>query len=270
MAETRRKIALVAATAFQETLRRRVLWLVVILIGIIGLVMAENMWMMHMASDSGETGTANAIRVDLITSAFGIWTVAANLLAVFLGALALASESTGRTIVSVLSRPIDRTTYLTGRWLGVLSFLWAFQLVGIVVFLLLKGYLGASAAPTLWFGLAQTLAAVTLLSGVSLALSVVLPPVVAGVGAFLLPILPFMVSGALPSPRWIVRLPALAVYYLSPAGLEEDLVRSSFSGEALDPQYGLFARVIAENFVYAVVVFAVGCAIFARRELRVR
>lgn len=270
MADAGRKVRVIALTSLQETLRRRVLWALVLLVVIIGVIMAESMSFLTMADESGETGMADSLRANMMATAFDIWTTSAKLLAVFLSAIALSSETTSRTIVTVLSRPIDRTAYLAGRWMGVLAFLWAFQLSGVLLLVGFKAFIGASAAPTLWYGLADTLATVTVMSGAALALSVAVPPIVAGAIAFLLPFLPFMVSDAMGSPSWLARSAAAAVYYLSPSALATDLVSTSFSRELLNPEHGLYTRVIAEHFLYAFVVFALGCVLFGRRELRLR
>ena len=264
------KIRAIAGTALQETLRRRVLWIVLILVAVIALFMGSGMAILSMATESGEADTADALRANLVGGAIGLWTLAAQFLALFLGAVALSSEATGKTLVNVLSRPIGRPAYLTGRWLGILAFLWAFQLAGILLSLGVARLIDASYAPTLWVGLAGTLINVTLLSGVSLGLSVVVPPVVAGVGAFLLPVLPALVERATANPWWLVKWPATAIYYLMPAKMPSDLVSDSFSKELLNPNYGLYARVLGENALYAVAVFALGCVLFSRRELKLR
>jgi hypothetical protein len=145
-----------------------------------------------------------------------------------------------------------------------------FQVLGIAIGLGLAFGLDARFTPMLWFGLAGLLVHAVLLSGVSLGLSVVLPPVVAGVIAYLLPVLPGIAGLLLGNPSWFVRLPMLAIYYVSPAMMPVDLVGDSFSKELMEPQYGLYARVLVENLLYAIAVFALACAVFGRREVKLR
>jgi ABC-type transport system involved in multi-copper enzyme maturation permease subunit len=264
------KIRVIAATAFQETLRRKVLYVVVVLMVLIGVITVASSAMLRLAQESGEAEVGDAIRSGIVANVLAMWSTATFFLAVFLGAIGLSSELTARTLVSVLSRPIDRWAYLTGRWLGVLSFLWAFQLLGAAIGMGLALALHAKFAPTLWLGLVGLFVNATLLSGVSLALSVVAPPILAGIGAFLLPGLPQLAEALLKIPRWYVRWPAFAVYYLSPAKMPVNLIGDSFTKELIHPTYGLYSRVLAENFLFALVVVAIGCAIFARRELKLR
>jgi ABC-type transport system involved in multi-copper enzyme maturation permease subunit len=260
----------VALTSLQETLRRKVLWIVFVLVVLIGMIVSSTTVIMKMATESGESAMSDSIRSSLVASTLGLWTAAGTFLAVFLGAVGLSSEVTARTIVTVLSRPIERWAYLTGRWLGVVAFLWAFQLLGTLIGMGLARALHADYAPTLWLGLVGTFVNVLLLSGVSLGLSVVTPPVLAGVLAFLIPVVPEMVVRLTNSPRWFFRLPALAAYYLTPAAMPANLVADSFSKQLLHPDYGLYERVLAENGAYVVMVFALSCFIFSRKELRLR
>jgi ABC-type transport system involved in multi-copper enzyme maturation permease subunit len=260
----------VALTSLQETLRRKVLWIVLVLLVIIGMIVSSSTVILKMATESGEAGVSDSIRSSLISQTLGLWTSAGVFLAVFLGAVGLSSEVAARTIVTVLSRPIDRWAYLTGRWFGVVSFLWAFQLLGILLALGLARALHADFSPTLWLGLLGSLVNVLLLSGVSLGLSVVTPPVLAGVLAFLVPVIPQLVAGLTRNPRWVFRLPALAAYYLTPAAMPVNLIADSFSKQLLHPDYGLYGRVLGENAVYVVMVFALSCLVFARKELRLR
>jgi hypothetical protein len=260
----------IAVTALQEVLRRRVLYIVLVLLALVGLMTVSGSLFLSLASESGETEIAARISASVVSQALGLWSFATTFLAVFFGAIGFSSEVTARTIVSVLARPVDRAAYLTGRWLGMLVFLLAFQLTGILAGLALVFGLGASYAPTLWLGLAGTLVNAVLLSSVSLALSVVMPPVLAGAGAFLLPLVPHMLDWLMDSPRWIVKLPVHALFYLAPAAMPENLIDGSLSKEIVDPEYGLYARILVENLLYAGAAFALGCLVFARRQLRLR
>lgn len=270
MADTTAKVRAIAATAFQETLRRKVLYVVLVLMIVIGLVTISSTIFLRLATEAGEAEMGDAIRSGVVSNVFGMWSTASIFLAVFLGAVGLSSEMTTRTIVSVLSRPVERWAYLTGRWIGVLAFLWGFQLIGVVIGIGLALMFHAKFAPTLWLGLAGLFVNSTLLSGVSLSFSVVAPPILAGIGAFLVPSVPSLVEFFLGIPKWFIRWPALLAYFLSPAKMPVNLIGDSFSQELLHPAYGLYLRVLSENLLYTLAVFTVACAIFARRELKVR
>ncbi len=117
------KLRVIALTAFQETLRRRVFYIVLVLAVIVVAGISSEMFFMRLARRAGETAMLTAMAAQTARGILQIWNVAALFLALFLGAIAISSEITGKTIVHVMSRPVERAVYLLGRWLGVLLFL---------------------------------------------------------------------------------------------------------------------------------------------------
>ena len=270
MAKTVNKIGAIAFMALQETLRRKVLYIVAILGFFAVAIVGSGLVVLRMATEAGELQAAENISSQFVQAVLGIWTSSGSFLAVFLGAVGISSEVSGRTIVNVLSRPVERAVYLVGRWFGIVIFLVAFQILGILIAMLIGGIFNVSFSASVWLGFLETFIRIVFYSGVSLAFSVIMPPVPAGASAMLITALPFLVSELTRNPRWLLRLPATAVYYLSPARMPVDLIGDSFSKQLLHPDYALYAQVLAENTLYAVAVFVVACAIFSRRELRLR
>jgi ABC-type transport system involved in multi-copper enzyme maturation permease subunit len=264
------KLRAITLTSFQETLHRRVLYLVLILALLIIAAMSTEMLYVRMARQAGETETVAGMARMFFQQILGIWDSAAFFLALFLGAVALSSELKSKTIVTVLSRPVTRWTYLLGRWLGVLLFLWAFLLVGILGALLWGAFFDLHYSAFFWLGVGELFVRATFLSGVSLGLSVILPPVAAGAVTFVITILPLMVNDAMGHPRWIFRTLATAAYYLAPAHLPVDLISDSFKKEMVAPKYFLYVQVLGENLLYTGAILLLACAIFKRRELRLR
>ncbi len=143
-------------------------------------------------------------------------------------------------------------------------------MIGILGALLVAFWWHVSLSPFFALALLEMAVMVTFYSGVALGLSSFLPPVLAGCGAFLLAILPGLVSGATRDPRLLHRLPALIGYYFAPAEMPVNLLGASFAKAELHPDTWLYLRVLAENFLYALVIVIVASAIFRRREIRVR
>jgi ABC-type transport system involved in multi-copper enzyme maturation permease subunit len=264
------KLLLITLNAFQETLRRRVFYVVLLLSLIIVIIISSEMFYVRMARQAGEMQVLAGMGARLMQQILEIWQFAALFLALFLGAMGVSSEIGAKTIVHVLSRPVERWVYLLGRWLGLLMFLWAFLFVGVAGALLISIWLEVSYAPTLWLAFAEVYVMATFYSGVALGFSVFAPPVLAGVLAFLLSMLPSMAHNAIHDPRWLHRMPALLGHYLGPAHMPVNLMAESLSKEALHPDYWLYLRVLGENALYAVAVFVIAAFFFRRRELRVR
>jgi len=264
------QVRAIAVTAFQETLRRKVFYLVAILAIFIIAMVSSGRVLLQMATEAGEMDTAASVRSGMVQNILEVWQFAAIVLALFLGAVGVSSEITAKTIVNVLSRPVGRAVYLGGRWVGVVTFLWLFQLIGILVALVVARIFDVRFVSTLWLGFAKMLVDTVLLSGVSLGLSVFMPPVVAGAGAFLLQMTPGLVKDYLQHPFGVVRILALALYYLSPASMPSNLIQESFTTQLLHSNSSLYSQVLFENLLYSAAVFIAACAIFARREPRLR
>ena len=264
------KLRAIALNALQETLRRRVLYIVLFLTIIILALVASQMVFLHMAAAAGEHKIAAEMATNTVQSMLGIWSNAAYFLALFLGAIGISAEISSKTIVHILSRPIERWVYLLGRWIGLLIFLYGFFLVGVAAALFFATVFHVSYTPMLWLGLTQNLIDLTFYGGVGLAFSVFMPPVLAGGCALMLGILPNLVSQAMHHPNPILRSLAVLTYYVAPAHAPDDLVAQSFSKEMLTSAYGINLQVMTENLLYAVSVLIIAALIFRRREVRVR
>ncbi|HKP04692.1 MAG TPA: ABC transporter permease subunit [Chthoniobacterales bacterium] len=264
------KLRAIILTSFQETLHRRVLYLVLILSLIVIALLGSEMVYARMAEQAGETQVVINMAKQSFVRILETWDSAAFFLALFLGATAIPSELKSKTIVTVLARPVARWTYLLGRWIGVLLFLWAFLLFGIVGALLWGSFFHLQYGSLFWLGLVDLFVHATFFSGVSVGLSVVLPPAAAGALTFLLTILPTLVKSTMGHPFWLYRVPSFFAYYLAPARMQVDLIEDSFKKEMVDPKYVLYGQVLLENLLYAGAVLLIACVIFKRRELRLR
>lgn len=270
VAERLRVLMTIAGTSLQETIRRRILYVVLFLVITLAALIGSGMAVMRMAIQSGETETVASMTSGFVQMTLSLWGVAAAGLGVFLGAVGISSEVSARTIVNVLARPVERSTYLAGRWLGILIFLFLFLLGGVLLSLGVAAAFDVRYTPMLRLAFVEMFVGAVYVSGVSLSLSVVMPAFPAGATTVLLSALPEMVARSLGHPQWFVRLPATVVYYLGPASMPANLLADSFGKQVLEPDYWLPAEVLAENILYTVAVFIIACAIFARRELRLR
>lgn len=270
MGSTGVKVRAIAWTAFQETLRRKVFYLVGFLALLAIAIIASSAVTTHMATEAGETAVVTRVQTGTVVQILDVWEFAVGVLSLYLGAIALSSEVAGRTLVNVLSRPVEYATYLSGRWIGTLGFLWGFQATGVLLAVGTAIVFKTPHSPVLWLACASMFVSAFFFSGVSLGLSVMMPPPVAGAIAFFLTILPSIVDDTLHHPRWIGRALSNVAYYASPAKMPVSLLGESFNKELLHPAYGLYERILGENLLYAIVVFAIGCAVFSRRETRLR
>lgn len=264
------KLVPITLNAFQEVLRRRVFYIVLLLALLITLMIGSQLFFLRMAQEAGEREIITTIGADIVQNSLQTWDSAAMFLALFLGAIAISSEISGKTIVHVMSRPVERWIYLLGRWFGVLIFLWLFLAIGIVGALLISLWLGVPITPTLLFAFLEMFVSATFYSGVALGLSVFLPSMLAGILSLLLSLLPLITESSIHDPRWLRRVPALLGYYLGPAKPPARLLTESFNKESLNTTYSVYLYVFVENILYVGAILILAALVFRRRELRVR
>jgi hypothetical protein len=108
------------------------------------------------------------------------------------------------------------------------------------------------------------------LSALSLGFSSLLHPVAAGGTALLVTALPSMTAGFAAHPNIALRTAATTARYLAPAALEESLLSSGLVMGLLEPDYPLYAAVLAENALYAFAVVLAGALVFRHREILVK
>ncbi len=172
----------IARLTIGEAARRRILW---VLVGLVVLVVALTGWgidrLVSIARASGTEELTIQLGVSqvLIFIAFQFSFVLA-MTAAFLGAPAIASDLESGIALALLARPIRRSSYLLGRWLGLAVVLVAYgagsALLAIVVVSRVSGYTPPSIAAPLAYLATEGLVVLSL----SLLLSTRLPPIGAG------------------------------------------------------------------------------------------
>ena len=261
-------VLLIAGTTVREVRHRRVLWVLVLVGGLLLALMVAPMAMMQMARESGEGGFAKRMSFQMVDMVVGAFVFAASVFAVFLGATVVSTEAKTRTIVTVLAHPIERWQFLVGRWLGVQLFSLLVVAVGVACGVALAWWLDLPLPNRFWVLQLEAIVDVILFCGLSVGLATVVPPPAAGVGAFFLPVLPGMVESLMGHPSIFVRWSTTLLYHLAPARMPESLMGTEFWSDVRNPNYGLFAGILAEHALYAAVALVLGCMVFARREIR--
>lgn len=251
-------------------LRSKVLYLVLFLTVVIAALSVLPFLMIQMASEAGEAETVRGMQEQSVVGIFGFWSAATSALALFLGATAISSEVKAKTIVTVLSKPVDRWKFLVAKWVGIETFLLAFFAVGILVVATVILVFEAHVSTLFWLGVARGFLTVMILSTAALALSTVASPVFSGG----LPILLSMVSefAAMYSDgsTAVVRIVTKAFFLLMPAPMPRDLLAQGFSSEPLNPEWSLYFQVMLENAGYSLVLLGLACFFFSSRELRLK
>ncbi len=125
-----RKIWAIAFNTFRENIRDRILYNL--------LVFALIMIVLSIALVQLSTGQWERIAVDVGLGSISIF---GSLIAIFLGITLVSKEIEKRTIYTLLSKPISRTGFLIGKYLGLNFTILVNLLVMIVVYLLVLYFL---------------------------------------------------------------------------------------------------------------------------------
>jgi len=97
--------------------------LLVLLLALLGIVtIGSEMFFMRMARQAGEAQMIVQIGNYFMNTIVGVWDFAAFFPAFFLGAIGVSSEISARTIVHVMSRPVERWVYLLAPLVGPFDF----------------------------------------------------------------------------------------------------------------------------------------------------
>jgi ABC-type transport system involved in multi-copper enzyme maturation permease subunit len=205
------------------------------------------------------------------------------LLSIFLGATAIWKDMERRYILSVISLPVSRSTYLVGRFFGVALFILLTALfLGTVSLFVIKVCSGIypPSRPLVWSTIAVTIffdalkyiiiVAVAMLLG-TVSTSFFLP-VFGTVSAFLAGTITQQVYDYLQTPSAqkavsaVVKDMAQALYYLLPNLSSFDLKVNAIYAIPLNPS-GVLLTVLY-FVVYSGCLLAIGAILFERRELK--
>ncbi|HET9217426.1 MAG TPA: ABC transporter permease subunit [Terriglobia bacterium] len=285
------KILLLARNAFMSILYRRVLYLWIAAICLLILRSLPAIFF-----DFGNPGLQSVMRQRAVSGALDTWSTLCIALAIFMGASAIGSEVTAKTIVSVFSRPVRRWEFLLGKWIGIQAFAILSLFLGLLVSFVFGVYLDAEFEyKILAASVAQTALAICLYSGLALALSVGLGSALAGALAVIIAFMPALVIYLVDSPNGTNQAVGVVLDYVIPPGYTSHYpstidapipleaftmgrgrgnrrgsVPSFMAQQTSEPDidYDSEVSTLLKNGLYAGFFFVLGCVAFSRRELR--
>jgi ABC-type transport system involved in multi-copper enzyme maturation permease subunit len=172
----------IARLTIGEAARRRILWVLVVL-AIVAVAVTgwgvDRLVTIARASGSPELTIQLGVSQILIFIAF-MFSFVLAMTAAFLGSPAIASDIESGVALALLARPLRRTSYLLGRWLGLAVVLAAYgggsAVLAIFVVDRVSGYSPPSIVMPVLFMIGEGIVVLTL----SLLLSTRLPPIGAG------------------------------------------------------------------------------------------
>jgi ABC-type transport system involved in multi-copper enzyme maturation permease subunit len=190
-------------------------------VGVVALLVlaseASAMYFMRYAAEAEESGAAEAIAYKLPEIIFVTFGAAGWFMAFLFGVGLARHEIQDRTVLATLSRPIARSEYLMGRWLGLMLFLTGYCLVvdmaTIGVAILAK--VGPNQAYAIDFVLHWV--SLIVLATIGMCANTVVRSTVAGAVTLLVCFLPGMLRAGIRSPSLLIRWPARLIDFMLPA-----------------------------------------------------
>ncbi len=249
----------IALVTYREAVRNRVLYSLLFFVVALFLVAA--------VLDSMTTGQSGRIVLDMGLSGIHLFGV---LITVFLAVSAMAREMTRKTVYVVLAKPVSRTRFLLGKYIGlVLTLVVLVALMGLALLLMtlllgdLPGMAALYAVGMIWVELA-------VLSAVAMLFCTFTGPFLSGMFVLGVFVIGHLTSGLLTMAQetgdGMMIAMARAVYYLFP-----NLESFNFKAQALysTPLSALdTGLVLLYAVAYATAMLAGAAKLFAQRDFR--
>ncbi|MDQ3071357.1 MAG: ABC transporter permease [Acidobacteriota bacterium] len=232
---------------------------------------------------SDDAGRMAFMRSSAVAASLDLWAVLCVASAIFLGANAVASEIASKTIVTLLARPIRRWEFMTGKWIGVVVFSLISLAIGVVLDYGIAAYLGIDIdEKVLGVSLAHTASSIVLFGGVAVALSAVGSAGGAAALTALLVFMPPLIQILEDDPGVLRRRAGVALNYAMPPGYDSHYASIAWAPFPTGPNprnpprgrprpvidYQAERKEMYQNVGYALVYFAIGCALFVRRDVK--
>jgi Cu-processing system permease protein len=241
-----KKVWTIAVNSFRENIRDRILYNL--------LVFALIMIVLTIALVQLSTGEWERITIDVGLSSISIF---GSLMAIFLGISLVSKEIERRTIYTLLSKPITRSSFLLGKYLGlVLTILVNISIMALVYVAILY-YLAGH------FSYAQAQAIVLIFLSLMIVVAIALffstftTPTLSAIFTLSLFVIGHLTSDvknfSARSGKPVVEFFGKAVYYLLPNLSNYNIVDSATYAQALDPKPFL-ATVIAGLITNAIIL----------------
>ena len=225
------------------------------------------------------------LRANAISSALDTWALLALAAALFLGAASVGGEKTGKTIPTVLSRPVHRWEFLVGHLFGVMAFSLVSLVIGLVLASGLALYMGiAIDTGRVAIAMGETTAAVMLFAASGIALGANASVALAAGVTVLLAFLPPLVETLRNDDKPWQHYTGSVLHYLTPPGYSSHYTgiawadppstanfpgfrgRSAMERPVID--YRDATKRLSTNVAYGLAYFLIGIVIFTRKDAK--
>lgn len=249
---------IIAANTFKETIRNKVLYNILLVAGVA----------LFLSMSFGDLSVFSRAQV---MADFGLATMSITglLLAVFIGVAMLGTEVSLKTVYGILTKPVNRESFILGKFFGLLSILMLnFALIAAVFFISIS-LLGTSVKFTLTWAVVLIAVEMAVMISASIFFSSFTTPTLAAIfsiGFYIAGHLNTMIGiGAKQqnSPVWRALLKF--IYYIFP-NLEHFNIRAQVVYGISIPE-GYIMNALFYGFLYTILLLSLSILFFSRKDL---
>ena len=202
-----------------------------------------------------------------LSSMFSAWSVLTTFASIIAAAGIVYSDIKSKIILGVLAKPVARWQYLMGKGFGVLLFFYGFLATGLLIVIILMLYWDITITALFVTGVFSQVVLLTVYSTIAFTLSLFIAPIMAGGISFIFFLFGGLFEQLTRADMWWASLLGSILYYLQPAIVKENLLEKGVLNNLLDPDFGLFWSIIAENMLYAALIFFIAVIFFQKKDI---
>lgn len=260
-----RSIFHIASISIRELLAKKTLYvLLFILILVLGAVGSQ---LYTFSTKVSDPQAQLAQKADVLMQMMEIWSLFTVYFVMGFAAFSIHSQIKSKSIIGVLAKPISRAEFLLGRWMGVASFFSAIILIGAGLLLAFM-FLWELPVNFLFFtGVVNKIGMVVVYSALAFVLSLFLPTLIGGGIAFILFMFREVLQSLLNSSNMVVEVLGYILFYGTPAPARDPIIRSAVLDNLLDPNFGMYWKIIFENFAFAGLLLFAGILLYQNKDI---
>lgn len=261
-----KNIRIIAWNTVRELLAKKTVYFLLFLVIFVTATVGSGFYAI-LQNSSADPQALLSQKASVLSEMLSTWSMLTTLVAVIFAAGVIRNEKKNKTILGIMAKPVARWEFLMGKWGGVLLFFYSFILFGVIITIGFMLYWGISLSALFWTGVMHYIGTLFVFTAISLVLSVFISPVIGGGIAFILWQFRALFEVMMNSSNTTGQFFGTVLYYISPAMIKESLIQKGVLNNLINPEFGLYWSVIAENFLYGAILFFIGTVLFKKRDI---
>lgn len=260
-------VKLIALNTFGYLLSRKTIYVLFFIALIVLLITGADLFSIFTSERSTDPKALLSQQASILSRMFTSWSELTTLASIIAAAGVVYSDIKSKIVLGVLAKPVARWQYLMGKWFGVLLFFYGFLATGLLIVITLMLFWGISFTGLFVTAVARQVVTLTLYSGIAFSLSLFIAPILAGGISLIFLWLGSLFEQLISADSWWASLLGSVLYYLQPAVLSENILEKGLLNNLLDPDFSFYWSIIAENMLYAALIFFIAVIFFQKKDV---